>query len=138
MITSIPAFLMMFSLLFISVSLKLKVTNHANLKYSTNLQFQANSNGIIDLSKDIPICKSYHKPDLMALFWLLKPEGDSDTRFWPIKLHQLLECTYEVMDIESKNILTETVISRNNIADNVERSELEIEVRSLDNWDTTL
>ena len=125
-------------MLFVSVSLKLKVTNHANLKYSTKFQFQANSNGIIDLSKDIPICKSYHKPDLMALFWLLKPEGDSDTRFWPIKLHQLLECTYEVMDIESKNILTETVISRNNIADNVERIELEIEVRSQANWEPTL
>ena len=125
-------------MLFISVSLKLKVTNHANLKYSTKLQFQANSKGIIDLSKDIPICESYHKPDLMALFWLLKPDEDSDTRFWPIKLHQPLECTYEVMDIESKNVLAETVISRNNIADDVERIELEIEVRSQANWEPTL
>ena len=123
----------MFSLLFISVSLKLKVTNHANLKYSTKLQFQANSNGIIDLSQDIPICKSHRNPDLMALFWLLMPEEDSDTRFWPIKLHQPLECTYEVMDIESKSVLAETVISRKNIADDVERLELKIEVLSHDN-----
>ena len=118
--------------------MKLKVTNHANLKYSTKLQFQANSNGIIDLSKDIPICKSYSNPDLMALFWLLKPEEDSDTRFWPIKLHQPLECTYQVMDMELKNVLAKTVISRNNIADDVERIELVIEVRSQDNWKTTL
>ena len=74
----------------------------------------------------------------MALFWLLKPEEDSDTRFWPIKLHQPLEYTYEVMDIESKNVLAETVISRNNIADDVERIELEIEVRSQANWEPTL
>ena len=129
---------MKITLLSISVSLKLKVTNHANLKYSTKFQFQANSNGIIDLSRDIPICKSYLNPDLMALFWLLEPDEDSDTRFWPIKLHQPLECTYEVMDIISESVLAKTVISRNNIADNVERIELEIEVRSQANWEPTL
>ena len=118
--------------------MKLKVTNHANLKYSTKLQFQANSNGIIDLSKDIPICKSYRNPDLMALFWLLKPEEDSDTRFWPIKLHQPLECTYQVMDIESESVLAETVISRNNIAYDVERIELEIKVGNQRQWGTIL
>ena len=80
------------------MTLKLTVTNHKNLIYSTKLDFESNAEGIIDLSKDVPIYKTYISPDLMAIFWLLKPEENSDTRFWPTNLHKPLECTYEIFD----------------------------------------
>ena len=92
------------------MTLKLTVTNHENLIYSTKLDFESNANGIIDLSNDIPICKTYTSPDLMAIFWLLKPEKTSDTRFWPTNLHKPLECTYEIFDKDGENVICQTVI----------------------------
>ena len=110
------------------MTLKLTVTNHENLIYSTKLDFESNANGIIDLSNDIPICKTYTSPDLMAIFWLLKPEKTSDTRFWPTNLHKPLECTYEIFDKDGENVICQTVIHRNYIAHDVERIVVKFEV----------
>ena len=52
---------------FQTVILKLNLTNHPNLKYTTQILLQANSNGYIDLSKDVPKCKSYQDPDPMVI-----------------------------------------------------------------------
>ena len=49
------------------VILKLNLTNHPNLKYTTQILLQANSKGSIDLSKDVPKCKSYQDPDPMVI-----------------------------------------------------------------------
>ena len=110
------------------MTLKLTVTNHENLIYSTKLDFESNSIGVIDLSKDVPICKTYTSPDLMAIFWLLKPEDNSDTRFWPTNLHKPLECTYKIFDTNCENVICQTVIHRNYIADGVERIVVKFEV----------
>ena len=111
------------------MTLKLTVTNHENLIHSTKLDFESNSIGVIDLSKDVPICKTYTSPDLMTLFWLLKPKENSDTRFWPTNLHKPLECTYEIFDTDEENVICQTFIHRQYIADGVERIVVKFEVK---------
>ena len=114
--------------LYISVTLKLQVTNKVNLKYSAQLHFQANSNGIVDLSKQIPEDNIYENPDLMSIFWLLKPENDSVPRFWPSNVENGLECSYQIFDMKSYKLLAEEKIYRNFMSEGVQRIELELKV----------
>ena len=114
--------------LYISVTLKLQVTNKVNLKYSAQLHFQANSNGIVDLSKQIPEDNIYENPDLMSIFWLLKPENDSVPRFWPSNVENGLECSYQIFDMKSYKLLAEEKIYRNFMSEGVQRIELKLKV----------
>lgn len=104
------------------VDLKLSVTNNANLNFSTKTQFRADNEGIIDLSKITPSCKSYSDPDIMSIYWLLKPQEDSDTRFWPLQIQNGLECKYEVF--QNENLVAETLIYKDYMGPGVQRIEI--------------
>ncbi len=106
----------------LTVTLKLAVSNHVNLKYESTTQFQANSHGIVDLSKDVPTCGSYQDPDVMSVFWTMKPQEESDKRFWPLKVQNGLECNYEVSS-NGTNLASKT-INRNFMGSGVQRIEV--------------
>ena len=111
--------------IYISVSLRLNVSNQVNLNYSTQVYFQANSDGRINLATDSPKCESYDKPDLMAIHWLMKPQEKSDSRFWPSKVENGLRCLYQVFDKEN-NKLAEEVVYKDFMSEGVERIELKV------------
>lgn len=96
--------------------------------------FFANNEGIVDLSRDLPTCGSYKDPDLMAVYWTMKPLPDSDARFWPLQVQKDLECSYEVfkghLDLKSgamtEEALSKETIHRKYVGKGVERIELEV------------
>ena len=92
------------------------MSNQVNLNYSTQVYFQANSDGRINLATDSPKCESYDKPDLMA---------KSDSRFWPSKVENGLRCLYQVFDKEN-NKLAEEVVYKDFMSEGVERIELKV------------
>jgi hypothetical protein len=101
------------------VTLKLAVSNNGNLNYASKTEFKSDKNGTIDLSKSVPECGSYKNPDLMSIFWTMKPQENSDARFWPLKIDESLECKYQVYDQE--NLLAEEMIYKDYMADGVKR-----------------
>ena len=101
------------------------MSNQVNLNYSTQVYFQANSDGQINLATDSPKCESYDKPDLMAIHWLMKPQEKSDYRFWPSKVENGLRCLYQVFDKENKK-LAEEVVYKDFMSEGVERIELKV------------
>ena len=103
--------------------LKLSVTNNVNLKYASTLEFQADDKGVIDLSQALPACQSYHDPDPMAIYWLMKPQECSDKRFWPLKVNNGLECKYEVISETNEIIANETVF-KDYMGEGVQRIEV--------------
>ena len=92
------------------------MSNQVNLNYSTQVYFQANSDGRINLATDSPKCESFDKPDLMA---------KSDSRFWPSKVENGLRCLYQVFDKEN-NKLAEEVVYKDFMSEGVERIELKV------------
>ena len=112
-------------IIYISVSLRLNVSNNVNLNYSTQVYYQANTDGRIDLATDPPKCESYDEPDLMAIHWLMKPQEKSDSRFWPSKVEKGLRCLYQVFD-EENNKLAEEMVYKDFMSKGVERIELKV------------
>ena len=111
--------------LLISVTLKLSVTNNGNLNFASKTEFISNTDGVVDLSKSIPACGSYENPDLMSVFWTMKPEKNSDTRFWPLNVRNRLECTYQVCEKDDENsVMAEEVIHKDYMGDGVKRIEV--------------
>ena len=106
-----------------NVKLKLSVTNNVNLKYASSFQFQADDDGVIDLSKVVPMCQSYHDPDPMAIYWLMKPQKGSDKRFWPLKVNNGLECKYEVIS-ETDDVIAKETIFKDYMGEGVQRIEV--------------
>ena len=104
---------------YFSVTLKLAVSNNGNLNYASKTEFKSDKNGTIDLSKSVPECGSYQNPDLMSIFWTMKPQENSDARFWPLKIDDSLECKYQVYDQE--NLLAEEIVYKDYMADGVKR-----------------
>ena len=102
--------------------MKLAVSNNGNLNYASKTEFKSDKNGIVDLSKSVPQCKSYKKPDLMSIFWTMKPQKGSDTRFWPLNVNNNLQCKYQIFDKEE--LLAEETIQKEYMADGVERIEV--------------
>ena len=49
----------------------------------------------------------------------MKPQENSDARFWPLKIDDSLECKYQVYDQE--NLLAEEIIYKDYMADGVKR-----------------
>ena len=111
--------------LLISVTLKLSVTNNGNLNFASKTEFISNTDGVVDLSKSIPICGSYENPDLMSVFWTMKPQKDSNTRFWPLNVKDRLECTYQVCEKGNENaVIAEEIIHKDYMGDGVKRIEV--------------
>ena len=106
-----------------NVKLKLSVTNNVNLKYASSFQFQADDDGVIDLSQVVPMCQSYHDPDPMAIYWLMKPQKGSDKRFWPLKVNNGLECKYEVIS-ETDDVIAKETIFKDYMGEGVQRIEV--------------
>ena len=105
------------------VTLKLSVTNNVNLNYASKTEFKADSNGVVDLLNSVPTCGAYEDPDLMSIYWTMKYQTDSDTRFWPLKINNGLQCTYQVYEKENELIAEETVY-RDYMGDGVQRIEI--------------
>ena len=95
------------------------MSNNGNLNYASKTEFKSDKNGTIDLSKSVPECGSYQNPDLMSIFWTMKPQENSDARFWPLKIDDSLECKYQIYDQE--NLLAEEIIYKDYMADGVKR-----------------
>ena len=108
-----------------SVTLKLSVTNNGNLNYASKTEFISNTDGVVDLSKSIPTCGSYENPDLMSIFWTMKPQKDSDARFWPLHINNGLECTYQVYEKDDENsVIGEELIHKDYMGEGVKRIEV--------------
>ena len=105
------------------VTLKLSVTNNVNLKYASKTEFKADTNGVVDLSKSVPTCGAYEDPDLMSIYWIMKSQKDSDSRFWPLEITNGLHCTYQVYEKENELIAEETVY-KDYMGDGVQRIEV--------------
>ena len=73
--------------IFISVTLKISVSNHENLHFSSKVRLKADSSGLVDLTKSVPSCGAYQVPDLMALYWKMDYQKGSDKRL--LKFHEV-------------------------------------------------
>ena len=72
---------------FISVTLKISLSNHENLHFSSKVRLKADSSGLVDLTKSVPKCGAYQFPDLMALYWKMDYQKGSDKRL--LKFHEV-------------------------------------------------
>ena len=106
-----------------NVKLKLSVTNNVNLKYASSFAFQADDNGVIDLSQVVPLCQSYLDPDPMAIYWMMTPQEGSDKRFWPLKVTNGLDCKYEVIS-ETDDVIAKETIFKDYMGEGVQRIEV--------------
>ena len=106
-----------------TVKLKLSVTNKVNLNYASAFDFQADKQGVIDLSKTVPKCQTYNEPDPMSIYWLMKPQEGSDKRFWPLKINNGLECKYEVFSQNNESLACDTIY-KDYMGEGVQRIEI--------------
>ena len=74
--------------------MKISVSNHENLDFSSKVRLKADSSGLVDLKKSVPDCGAYQVPDLMALYWKMDYQKGSDKRL--LKFHEV----YPVRDIK--------------------------------------
>merc|ERR1711971_1275 len=105
-----------------SVTLKILVSNHENLHFSSKVRLKADSSGLVDLTKSLPRCGAYQVPDLMALYWKMDYQKGSDKRFWPLNVDKSLECTYQVYQNENETeLLAEEKFFRDFVKSGVQR-----------------
>ena len=101
------------------------MTNNGNLNYASKTEFISNTDGVVDLSKSIPTCGSYDDPDLMSVFWTMKPQEGSDKRFWPLDVTSSLECKYQVYEKDDENsVIAEENIKKDYMDEGVQRIEV--------------
>ena len=67
--------------------MKISVSNHENLHFSSKVRLKADSSGLVDLTKSVPSCGAYQVPDLMALYWKMDYQKGSDKRL--LKFHEV-------------------------------------------------
>ena len=67
--------------------MKVSVSNHENLHFSSKVRLKADSSGLVDLTKSVPSCGAYQVPDLMALYWKMDYQKGSDKRL--LKFHEV-------------------------------------------------
>ena len=72
--------------------MKISVSNHENLHFSSKVRLKADSSGLVDLTKSVPSCGAYQVPDLMALYWKMDYQKGSDKRL--LKSHEVTFNTY--------------------------------------------
>ena len=90
--------------IFISVTLKVGVTNKTNLNFQSLAHYCASNEGRVILSKDAPINHyEYDNPDSMGIFWSMRPLPNSDVRFWSSSVADGLFCSFYVYEGNSSN-----------------------------------
>ena len=95
--------------------MKISVSNHENLHFSSKVRLKADSSGLVDLTKSEPSCGAYQVSDLMALYWKMDYQKGSDKRL--LKFHEVSFNTQYLTNLtQRRRIVQKDQGARSNIA----------------------